>query len=50
MNKKVLSYSLRINEELMKKIRKISENKKRSVNSQIIYVLEKFVQENEKKN
>ncbi len=50
-----VNFTLRIDEELLEKIRYISEVKKRSTNSQILYILEKYVsnfenQKNDNKN
>lgn len=43
-------FSLRIDENLYKKIRLIAESDRRSINNQIITVLEKFVSGIEKKH
>ena len=47
----MVSFTLRIDEELMDKIRYISEVEKRSINSEILYILEEYTKkfEEEKK-
>lgn len=41
----MITTTLRIEEELYEKIVKIAEEEKRSVNSEIVYILEKFIKE-----
>lgn len=41
----MITTTLRIEEEIYEKIVKIAEEEKRSVNSEIIYILEKFIKE-----
>lgn len=41
----MITTTLRIDEELYEKIVKIAEEEKRSVNSEIVYILEKFIKE-----
>lgn len=40
--------TIRIDEELYNKIANIATQEERSTNSQIIYILKKFIEENEK--
>lgn len=47
--KNVLSFTLRIEEELMEKLRELAEKENRSANSQINYLIKKYIEENEKK-
>ncbi len=41
----MVTTTLRIEDELYEKIVKLAEEEKRSVNSEIIYILEKFIKE-----
>jgi len=41
--------SIRIDEEIYEKIVKLADKDKRSVNSEIIFILEKFLKEKEEK-
>lgn len=41
----MITTTLRIEEELYEKIVKIAEEEKRSVNSEIVYILERFIKE-----
>lgn len=45
----MLSFTLRIEEELRDKIAEIANKEQRSINAQIIYILQKYI-ENEKKD
>lgn len=40
-----MTTTLRISEELYEKIVEIAEKEKRSINSEILYILEKYVEE-----
>lgn len=42
-------YILRIEEELYEEIKKIADSQERSVNAQILYILKKYVEEQQKK-
>lgn len=48
--KNELQFTLRINEDLHKKLSLIAEEKERSINSQIIYIIKKYIEEYEKNN
>ena len=41
----MVTTTLRIEDELYEKIVKLAEEEKRSVNSEIVYILEKFIKE-----
>ena len=41
------SYTLRISEEILEKIGKIAIKEERSINSEITYILKKYIEENE---
>ena len=45
----MITSNIRIPEEIWEEIRKISENEERSINSQIIYILKKYIEEYNKK-
>lgn len=45
----MVNSNLRIPEELWNKLKKISYDEKRSINSQIIYIIEKYIEEQNKK-
>lgn len=45
----MIPYTLRIDEELKKKLEEIAYNEKRSLNMMINVILEKYVEEQEKK-
>jgi len=45
----MITSNIRIPEEIREEIRKISENEERSINSQIIYILKKYIEEYNKK-
>lgn len=47
--KDILAFTLRIDSELHKKLLKISEKDKRSLNAEILYIIEKYIEENEEK-
>ena len=44
----MITTTLRIEEDLYNEIVKISNEEERSINSQILYILKKFVEENKK--
>jgi len=43
--KNIISFTLRIDEELMEEFKKIANEEQRSANSQIIYLIQKCVEE-----
>ncbi len=43
-----LKFTLRIDEETHKKLSIIAEKEQRSLNSQILYIIKKYIEENEK--
>ncbi len=45
-----VQFSLRINEDLYKKLCSVSADQERSINSQIIYIIKKYIEEYEKNN
>ncbi len=45
-----VQFTLRINEDLYKKLCAIASDKERSINSQIIYIIKKYIEEYEKNN
>lgn len=45
----MINFTLRIDEETHEKITKIAEKEKRSLNSQILYIINKYIEEQEKK-
>ncbi len=40
------NFTLRIDEEILLELGKIAEKEHRSINSQLIYIIEKFIEEN----
>jgi hypothetical protein len=42
-------FSLRVDEELLEKIKDIAKSNKRSTNKEIEFILEKYIKENEKR-
>lgn len=44
----MVNSNLRIPEELWNKLKKIAFDEKRSINSEIIYIIEKYIEENKK--
>lgn len=44
------SFTLRIDENTLEELGKIAEKEKRSINSQLIYIIEKFIEENSPEN
>lgn len=46
----MITSQIRIPEELWQEIRKTAEKEERSINSQIIYIFKKFVEEQNKKD
>ena len=44
------SFTLRIDENTLEELGKIAEKEKRSINSQLIYIIEKFIEEEKEKN
>ena len=47
--KEILSFTLRIDKKLHEKILRIAEEEKRSLNSEILYILEEYIKEKGKK-
>ncbi len=45
-----VQFTLRINEDLYKKLCSVAADKERSINSQIIYIIKKYIEEYEKNN
>lgn len=45
----MINSQIRVPEDIWEKIKEIAENEERSINAQIIYILKKFVEEQEKK-
>jgi hypothetical protein len=43
--KSQISFTLRIDEELMEELKKIADKEQRSANSQIVYLIQKCVEE-----
>lgn len=48
--KDIISFTLRIEEELMEELREIAKQEQRSANSQIIYLIQKCVEEKKETN
>ena len=46
----MINFTLRIDEETHKKIVEIAQKEERSINSQIIYILKKYIEEQNKKD
>lgn len=46
----MINSQIRVPEDIWEKLKKISENEERSLNSQIIYILKKFVEDYENSN
>lgn len=46
----ILNYTIRIEEELMERLRIMAKEHKRSVNSEVLEVIEKAIKEFEKEN
>lgn len=46
----MISSNIRIPEELWEKLKEIAEKEKRSMNSQLIYIIEKYIKEKEQQN
>lgn len=46
----MISSNIRVPEDIWEKLKKIAEKEKRSMNSQIIYLIEKCIKENEKES
>lgn len=44
----MISSNIRVPEEIWNKIKEIAEKEKRSINSEIIYIMEKYIEEKEK--
>lgn len=44
----MITSNLRIPEEIWNELKKIAYDEKRSINSQIIYIIEKYIEENKK--
>lgn len=45
----MINFTLRIDEETHEKISRIAEKKQRSLNSQILYIIKKYIEEEEEK-
>lgn len=45
-----VTLSLRLNEDIYEKIKEIAEDEKRSINGEINYILEKYIEENNKRD
>lgn len=45
----MISSQIRIPEETWEKLKKIAEKEKRSINAQLVYILEKFIEEEKNK-
>ncbi len=46
----MITSNIRIPEDLWEQLRVISEKEKRSINSQLIYIIEKYIEEQKKKS
>ena len=46
----MINFTLRIDEETHEEIAKIANKEERSINSQIIYILKKYIEEQNKKD
>lgn len=46
----MISSNIRIPEELWERLKEIAEKEKRSINSELVYIIEKYVEEHEKKD
>lgn len=44
----ILTFTLRIDKKLHEKLLELSEKDKRSLNSEILFILEKYIEENKK--
>lgn len=47
--KEILTFTLRIDNKLHKELLRLSEKDKRSLNAEILYILEKYVEEEKEK-
>lgn len=45
----MISSNIRVPEELWERLKVIAEKEKRSMNSELIYIIEKYIEEQEKK-
>lgn len=45
----MISSNIRVPEELWEQLKKIAEQEKRSMNSEIIYIIEKYIEEKKTK-
>ena len=45
----MISSNIRVPEELWERLRKTAEKEKRSINAEINYIIEKYIEEQEKK-
>lgn len=45
----MISSNIRVPEELWERLKIIAEKEKRSMNSELIYIIEKYIEEQEKK-
>ena len=50
MNKEILTFTLRIDKKLHEELLRISEINKRSLNSEILYIIEKYIENQKKTN
>ncbi len=46
----MINSQIRIPEETWEKLKKIAEKEKRSINAQLVYIVEQFINEEEQKN
>lgn len=46
----MISSQIRIPEELWEELKKIAEKEKRSVNSELVYIIEKYIEEQKKED
>lgn len=46
----MISSNIRVPEDLWERLKVIAEKEKRSMNSELIYIIEKYVEEQEKKD
>lgn len=45
----MISSNIRVPEELWEELKKIAEDEERSINSQIIFIIKKYIEEKQKK-
>lgn len=46
----MISSNVRVPEEIWEKLKKIAEKEERSINSQIVFILKKYIEEKEKED